>query len=394
MSGTTNSGSLKKTCSDSAWLALCLMALLRLLPSSQSKPAIRERPIMAVYCPNIQPGQPPDSNSRQPDRRCAKARSWRTAVPCAHDRRPGGGPGSWRCRRRAGSGPSGRGRGGHGPARTGRHGPPCQALPRARGRGSSSPGRRRSGRFPHPIPEAGDAFLMFPRPSEQRAAVPLHRSIRKASMASVMKTSDRWFLPWPKLCPKLQPSRVPVPGTSRSRSPVPHAAAPHDGHAVSRTGGRPAARENLRTLPFVPVSPHPGMSVFRPKFASSAGRPRSRSKRCTMPVFPSRLSQACFVPLASNQPDGGPWSPGFAPGTGGSPSPLTQHDVRAAGRQPVPGAGRPPVCGRSRRRSPASRLKAFRSQSFLLLPSSFRIGSGAGGNAPAWSGRTVAAPSA
>ncbi len=79
------------------------------------------------------------SNSRQPDRRCAKARSWRTAVPCAHDRRPGGGPGSWRCRRRAGSGPSGRGRGGHGPARTGRHGPPCQALPRARGRGLPVP---------------------------------------------------------------------------------------------------------------------------------------------------------------------------------------------------------------------------------------------------------------
>ncbi len=179
----------------------------------------------------------------------------------------------------------------------------------------------------------------------------------------------------------------PVPGRPSA------AAAPHDGHAVSRKGGRSAARENLRTLPFVPVSPHPGMSVFRPKFASSAGRPRSRSKRCTVPSLP-RLSQACFVPLASNQPDGSPWSPGFAPGTGGSPSPLTKPDVRAAGRRPAPGAGRPPVCGRSRRRSSGSRLKAFRSQSFLLLPSPFRIGSGAGGNAPAWSGRTVAAPRA
>ncbi len=284
-----------------------------------------------------------------------------------------------------------------GRSRPGTDGPAWSSLPGSPAsarQGSSSPGRRRSGRFPHPVPEAGDAFLTFPRPSERRAAVPPHRSIRKAGMASVMKTPHGRFPPWPEPCPKLQPSRVPVPGTSRSRSPVPHAAAPHDGHAASRTGGRSAARENLRTLPFVPVSPHPGMSVFRPKFASSAGRPRSRSKRCTMPVFPSRLSHVSFVPLASNQPDGGPWSPGFAPGTGGSPSPLTKHDVRAAGRRPVPGAGRPPVCGRSRRRSSGSRLKAFRSQSFLLLPSSFRTGSGAGGNAPAWSGRTVAAPGA
>ncbi len=126
------------------------------------------------------------SNSRQPDRRCAKARSWRAAVPCAHDRRPGGGPGSWRCRRRAGSGPSGRGRGGHGPARTGRHGPPCQALPRARGRGLPVPegegpaGSRIRSRRQGMRPQCSRAF---PNGGQQCRRDP-HRPGRRAWRAS------------------------------------------------------------------------------------------------------------------------------------------------------------------------------------------------------------------
>ena len=50
------------------------------------------------------------------------------------------------------------------------------------------------------------------------------------------------------------------------------------------------------------------------------------------------------------------------------------------------------MCACSRRRSLRRRFAAFRSQSFFVVPSSFRIGSGASGNTSFRSGWTTAAP--
>ncbi len=52
------------------------------------------------------------------------------------------------------------------------------------------------------------------------------------------------------------------------------------------------------------------------------------------------------------------------------------------------------MCGCSRGGSPTGRPAAFRPQSFLPGPSSFRIGSGASGGTSPMSGCTTAAPSA
>ncbi len=52
------------------------------------------------------------------------------------------------------------------------------------------------------------------------------------------------------------------------------------------------------------------------------------------------------------------------------------------------------MCGCSRGGSPTGRPAAFRPQSFLPGPSSFRIGSGASGGTSPMSGWTIAAPRA
>ncbi len=154
---------------------------------------------------------------------------------------------------------------------------------------------------------------MFPRPSERRAAVPLHLIDQEGEHGERHEDVRQVVLAMAEVV--LEAATLPRPGAWNVSFSIAHLRRPHrmTDITVSRTGGRSVTHENLRILPFVSVSSYPGMSVFRPKFASSAGRPRSRSKRCTMPVFPSRLSHVSFVPLASNQPDGGPWSPGFAP---------------------------------------------------------------------------------
>ncbi len=99
-----------------------------------------------------------------------------------------------------------------------------------------------------------------------------------------------------------------------------------------RAGGRRPARTSGPSL----SCRSPRIRACRSSGRSSRRRPagrgpvrsgaRCRSSRRASPMSPSsrwhRTSRSS-------------WSPGFAPGTGGSPSPLTQHDVRAAGRQPV-----------------------------------------------------------
>ncbi len=179
---------------------------------------------------------------------------------------------------------------------------------------------------------------------------------------------------------------LPRPGARNVSFPVARLRRPHrmtDTPCPGRAGGRRPARTSGPSL----SCRSPRIRACRSSGRSSRRRPAGRG--------PVRSGARCRSSRrASPRPASSRWSRTSRTGARGRPSPLTQPDVRPAGRRPVPGAGRPPVCGRSRRRSSGSRLKAFRSQSFLLLPSSFRTGSGAGGTPSAWSGRTVAAPSA
>ncbi len=169
--------------------------------------------------------------------------------------------------------------------------------------------------FPKPVPEAGlrpwcsRAF----RNSWQQCCCTWPAG--KAGMASVAKTSASRLLPCPKLCSNLQASRAFSVWNVPFSMARPRRAARVTGIAVSRSSGRSAARENLFPFPFVSASSQCSMLILRSRFASSVGNPWSHSKRCTVPVFLSRLSHACFAPPAPNRTDGSSRSPGCAPGT-------------------------------------------------------------------------------
>ncbi len=114
---------------------------------------------------------------------------------------------------------------------------------------------------------------------------------------------------------------LPRPGVRNVPFP---AARPARGRTASRTRRVPVGRKAGGPRdPLDPLSPHPGMSVFRPGFASSAGRPRSRPERCAVPAAPL----PCLPPPAGPSP---------------APAALPCADAPGEPLQGVPPAAVPP----------------------------------------------------
>ena len=206
-------------------------------------------------------------------------------------------------RRRAGSGWFGRGRGGHRPART-RPGwsslPGCPAMARQGARQSGNanvlPGSRsllhRQGLRPcrrRALPDSGQRCRRT-------------RAVRNAGMAGVGRTSRRMAVAMAGTVPG--PGRIPCPGVRDVPFPMAHLRRPNrmTDITVSRPGGRSVTHGNILPPPFASVSPHPGMLAFRWRFASSGGSPWSHPDLWKVPAFLSRLSHACPVSLAPDQP--------------------------------------------------------------------------------------------
>ncbi len=328
------------------------------------------------------------SNSRQPDRRCAKARSWRAAVPCAHDRRPGGGPGSWRCRRRAGSGPSGRGRDGYGPsgsvpASSGFFMFPDMARQKVRqsgmptsgtgcasgsgGRGCASgvpaPSRTAGGSAAAPVDQEGghgerheDApwavpamagavpeAAALPRPGARNVSFPVARLRRPHRMTDT---------PRPGRAGGRRPARTSGPSLS-CRSPRIRACRSSGRSSRRRPAGRGPVRSGARCRSSRRASPmSPSSRWHRTSRTAARGRPASRPGRAEA-LLRSR-SLTCGPPAAGPSPAPAALPCADAPG-GGPRRAASRRSARSRSSScrprsgPAPGPAGTPRRGRDGR---------------------------------------------